>query len=135
MGMAPGPVVSPTFGTWLREELQRRRWSGAELGRVMGVGRNTVNRWVHDEVTPDPASCVALAEALSLDVIEVLSAAGYLPSGEGREDLLALVRMLPDERLDDARLFLRFLLAQRPHEGGYPVPFRQRGQDTGGSDV
>lgn len=134
MGMAPGPVVSPTFGTWLREELQRRRWSGAELGRVMGVGRNTVNRWVHDEVTPDPASCVALAGALSLEITEVFAAAGYLPRSGGRDDLLALVRLLPDERIEDARLFLRFLLAQGTGNGEYPIPLRPRIERDSGAE-
>jgi transcriptional regulator with XRE-family HTH domain len=50
-----------------------------ELGRLVGVGQQTVSRWENGLAVPKPNRLPALAEVLGLDVEYVHRMAGYLP--------------------------------------------------------
>lgn len=53
--------------------------SQAELSRALGFSESTVSRWYSGKASPDPWSCLALAEIASLSPDDVLRAAGHDP--------------------------------------------------------
>lgn len=85
---------------WLRRQLQRREMRQADLARRVGTSPGTVSSWVNGQRVPDPASCDRIADALGVDVDEVLMLAGHRPRIEEEEsqevrDLAALMRGMP----------------------------------------
>jgi ribosome-binding protein aMBF1 (putative translation factor) len=102
------------FGSWLVAELEQRGMSQSGLSSRLSTSRNTVYRWIKGDITPDPESCRKLGRVLGIDPMEVLAQAGHVGIiDDARQQLIELVRSLPDERLNDARLYLHYLL-KRP---------------------
>lgn len=64
------------FGTWLLMELARREMTQAEFSRRAGFSSGVISLWVNGDRAPSPESCQRIADALFLDIDEVLDAAG-----------------------------------------------------------
>lgn len=90
----------PSFADWLRSQLRRREWSGADLARALDTPNGTVARWLRGERTPSPESCDRLGDVLHVDPDLVLTIAGHRPATEPidaddpRARIIALVRRM-----------------------------------------
>ena len=66
-------MTRESFGQWLNAQLKRRDWNQAEFARQTGSAPSRVNDWIRDVRMPSPASCERIADALRIDVDEVLA--------------------------------------------------------------
>ena len=100
------------FGEWFGPKVKALGLSYSLVAGKMNVHRNALYPWSKGMTLPDPASCKRIALAMGLDPMEVLAAAGWVEdeSGNDRQQLLSLVRYLPEEQLANALSYLRFLL-------------------------
>ena len=73
------------FLAWIRPQMARREWNGADLARRLGKPAGTVARWLRGERRPDPRSCDLLADVFNADVDELLSLVGHRPKDDRRE--------------------------------------------------
>ena len=69
-------TATPTFGQWLKGELQARGWGIWTLARRIDrdnpeVPRRAINRYVHDGTNPSDKYIALIAEALNLEREEV----------------------------------------------------------------
>src|SRR5690242_15637061 len=69
-------VPEPTFGAWSQRQLERREWTQSDLSRRSGISHGRISDWVRDVRLPNPDSCDKLADALGIELDEVLARAG-----------------------------------------------------------
>lgn len=87
-----------SFSVWLDHQLKRREWNQREFARRSGLSKSAISEWVRGTQTPDPDSCLKIADALNVDSDMVLVFAGHRPNIEEldpddpRTDLIELVR-------------------------------------------
>lgn len=67
------------FADWLQSELEKRRWSQAELAYSAGISRAVVNKLLNRKTYPQPDTLQAIARAFKIPVETVYRAAGLLP--------------------------------------------------------
>lgn len=67
------------FGLWLAGELAERDMNQTDLWRRIGVTSTAVSRWIKGDDLPGTKNCRKIADALRLDVNDVLKRAGHLP--------------------------------------------------------
>lgn len=77
--MAVDTAPSQAFGDWLMQTLGQREMSYRALARQISVHPSTIGHWVAHRSMPEPANCIALADALDLDRDFVLDLAGHRP--------------------------------------------------------
>jgi len=76
----------------ITDALAARGWTQAELSRRSGVALTTINSWVKGSRGggnrgPNPDKLRAVADALGIDVVTVLEAAGrYVPPEDDEDD-------------------------------------------------
>ena len=68
-------MMYPTLGRTIREERERMEMSRAELARQVGVAASQITRWEAGEHKPSTLAMMALARALAMDPVELLTAA------------------------------------------------------------
>ena len=68
-------MMYPTLGRTIREERERREMSRAELARQVGVAASQITRWEAGEHKPSTVAMMALARALAMEPVELLTAA------------------------------------------------------------
>ena len=71
---------STNFPDWLQSELDKRRWSQADLAYSAGISRAVVNKLLNRKTYPQPDTLQAIARAFKIPVETVYRAAGLLPS-------------------------------------------------------
>lgn len=75
-----GMILHQTdFPEWLQSELDKRRWSQADLAYSAGISRAVVNKLLNRKTYPQPDTLQAIARALKVPVETVYRAAGLLP--------------------------------------------------------
>jgi transcriptional regulator with XRE-family HTH domain len=75
-----GMILHTTnFPDWLQSELDKRRWSQADLAYAAGISRAVVNKLLNRRTYPQPDTLQAIARALKVPVETVYRAAGLLP--------------------------------------------------------
>ena len=88
---------SSLFGAWLEGQLRRRDLNQTEFANAVGVSTSTVSRWLGDR-QPDASYADRIADALQLDVSDVMAKMGYLPASSDDGDspelrqIIALLR-------------------------------------------
>ncbi len=83
------------FPEWLRRQIDRRGWSGAELGRRMDVPTGTVNNWLRgDRKLTDAGLIHRMATALNVHQDEILELLDLRDGGADRMSL-AVRRLQP----------------------------------------
>jgi transcriptional regulator with XRE-family HTH domain len=89
-------LTDPDIATWLRHQLARREWSGADLARRLNVSTGRVSEWTSGKRRPNPQTCIRLADVLGADPDTVLAIAGHRialePLEDPKEELIALIR-------------------------------------------
>jgi transcriptional regulator with XRE-family HTH domain len=112
------------FGRWLQRQLDRREWKQADFARRVSLSTGTVSHWITGKRIPDPPSCDLIADALGIDVTDVLRRAGHLPvvsdDPEHVRELTALLRRVEwtPERLRFVRNVLVDLVGHSPSDAG-----------------
>ena len=66
------------FATWVRAEMNRRGWTGADLARRMNVDPGTVGNVLNGNRGAGPTFCIVLAQAFGLSREVVFRARGWL---------------------------------------------------------
>src|SRR5687768_15256517 len=89
----------PAFGAWLAREIKRAGMNQKEFADAAGVGTSTVSRWINGRV-PDAQYCDLIADALQLDIDDVLARAGYRPREVSNRDELKRRLIVLIERAD-----------------------------------
>jgi transcriptional regulator with XRE-family HTH domain len=75
-----GMIIHTTnFPDWLQSELDKRRWSQADLAYSAGISRAVVNKLLNRKTYPQPETLQAIARAFKLPIETVYRAAGLLP--------------------------------------------------------
>lgn len=109
------------FKAWLAQELDRRGWSHAEMGRRAGVAQTTISNVISGNRDPGPALCRAVAKALGETEEKVFRLAGLLSPLPNTEDemlaeiieMIDLLRNLGPEQRKEVLRFIRFLWQQQ----------------------
>jgi transcriptional regulator with XRE-family HTH domain len=70
--------MGDTLGSYLKEALDRRGWSGRTLAMYAELGTNTVAKTLRGETTPDPDTILKIASALGVDELHLLHLAGHI---------------------------------------------------------
>jgi hypothetical protein len=97
----PSPTVAANndgWRTWLRGQLDLRRWRPADLVRA-GEGRlesSQVTRWLRSDQAPSFDSVRAVCLALKVPVVEGLLAAGMVDPGEVGATVVVAERPIED---------------------------------------
>ena len=112
-------VSKETFGQYLREKIREADTNSRQLAIAMDVSSSNVSHWLTDKRTPQPESCLKLAQALGVPPDEVLEQAGHRQRAEcarsrAREDMHYVIDRLPESEIP----FLRDLLRWRLREAG-----------------
>jgi len=71
-------VMNETFTSWIEEEIKRRGWTQAELGRRAGLAQGTISQTLSGITRPGPKFCSGIARALDIPEEEVFRRAGLL---------------------------------------------------------
>lgn len=106
-----------TFGAWLRERIREAGTNSRQLAIAMEVNPATISNWIGGHREPSMESCYKLAEALTLDLDEVLTRAGYreegiVPQNPARGEAHRIIDRLPEGSVEIARSYLRFVLTE-----------------------
>ena len=65
-------AVTCEFGRRLYQKLQARGYNQAEFARVVGVGRDRVNRWVKGRERPHNETIKKISDVLNCNVEDIL---------------------------------------------------------------
>lgn len=77
----PGSGKAARFAEFLHAEMEARKLSVAKLSHRTGLRYTVIQRWLESperRVVPSPANCHLVADALGIDEVVVLEAAGHL---------------------------------------------------------
>lgn len=118
-------TVANEFGRWLRQQMVTYPMSQADLARRAGVSAGMLSGWINGRRVPSPESCDRLADALGLDLDDMLSRAGHRPrlpidgTPEARE-VLTLMDQLSKSQRQEVVEYARWRrdIALRRAEGG-----------------
>jgi transcriptional regulator with XRE-family HTH domain len=106
------------FKVWLAQELDRRGWSHAEMGRRAGVAQTTISNVISGNRAPGPDLCRAIAAVLSEPEEKVFRLAGLLSPLPISDDttlteIQEVVKNLPPEQQKQVLVYARFLRENR----------------------
>ena len=120
-------MPSESFGVWLQYQLDRREWSQSDLSARSGLSTGLISNYINGVRHPSPQSVDRIADALMIDVDEVLTRAGR-DSGAGafatwQSGAASIARRTPGHRSAAAEGSCRFGLGSTRPRG----PFRAMG--------
>ena len=84
-----GDIVPDTsFGAWLKEKRGERRLSQGKLADLTGISKGYLGHLEQFDKPPSQDKCRALAAALMVSEVEVMTEAGYYPRGQEAQGVL-----------------------------------------------
>ena len=84
-----GDIVPDTsFGAWLKEKRGERRLSQGKLADLTGISKGYLGHLEQFDKPPSQDKCRALATALMVSEVEVMTEAGYYPRGQDAQGVL-----------------------------------------------
>ncbi len=84
-----GDIVPDTsFGAWLKEKRGERRLSQGKLADLTGISKGYLGHLEQFDKPPSQDKCRALATALMVSEVEVMTEAGYYPRGQEAQGVL-----------------------------------------------
>lgn len=69
---------NPSFVTFLKEVMRRRKRKPSQLAADLGISHATVSRWLSGDDIPNTSSCQRLADYSGVPVENVLSIVGHI---------------------------------------------------------
>lgn len=107
--------MDDNFSNWLILELDKKKWSQADLARSAGVTRTTISDVISGKANAGFDACVGIAKALKLPPEYVLRVAGLLPKvpekGLEEEQLLFMFRQMGDDQKKRVLDYAKFQLS------------------------
>lgn len=101
------------FARWITAELERRGWSQIELVNRSGMTRGAISNFASGKRIPNAASCLKIAEALSLPHETVLVAAGNMDNRPAdtpaTNEIMQIAKRMNDEEQALVRDFARWI--------------------------
>lgn len=91
---APVDPRSTKWSVFIREHLERKRWTQRQLAEAVAVTGSAVSRWISSDMKPEIASIRAVAIAFDVQVVDAMIAAEAVT-----EDELRAARVAPDPEL------------------------------------
>ena len=106
------------FGEWLREELENRNWSQAELGRRTNRVRQVYSPYIKGKVkSPNPEVLKDIADAFGLPRSLVFEKAGFLDTQDenppGLAEWMHIFRIADDEERERLLDYARYIRDRR----------------------
>ena len=83
-----GALVDVEFGVWLKGKREERRLSQANLSDLTGISKGYLGHLEQFNKPPSQDKCRALATALMVSEVEVMTEAGYYPRGQDAQGVL-----------------------------------------------
>ena len=104
--------MDSNFVNWLKDQLQKRNWSQADLARASGVHKQTIHYYLTKSSNAPHAHVLAkIAYALELPVEQVYRVAGFLPRppqiNETIEQILHELEDMPERDRQEVLAFIR----------------------------
>lgn len=75
------------FSNWVKEELEKKHWSQAELSRKSGLSTQAIGGMLNLDRMPGPDMCNGIARAFNLPASEVFIRAGLMEPERSRSPL------------------------------------------------
>ena len=129
----PAAPATDSFATWLKAEMEQRRWDDRQLARATGVGRSYVQRLLIG-VMPSAHYCQELAIAFSLPVEDIVQRAGHSSEPAGHtvtvDAIVRYLERLPQADQDAVSRYVANLYSQREAKRARA----QAPKTTGGAD-
>ncbi len=108
------------FIEWLEQQLEEKRWSGAELARKAKVSQAIVSLVLNGQRQPGPDFCEAVAGAFKIPSDVVFRKAGLLPpepaNDEQRQELVHLFELMDVTNREDTIDYARMKLEKQERE-------------------
>lgn len=105
------------FSDWLSAELEKRRWTQADLHRASGISRAVISKIISKTSQPKPETIEQIARAFRMRPEIVFQKAGLLPRSQEKDPLTRegewLLGQLDEDRRARAVEFIRFLAHQQ----------------------
>jgi transcriptional regulator with XRE-family HTH domain len=128
-------LMSNTLSVWLNAEIATRRWSQSDLARKSGLNRSVINKILSESSKPTPETCLALADALKIPVIQIYRITGLLPPEPKEDPLVQLITYLSEklpteEDKQDAVEYMRLRLRIAEERGKHDPIEKKRARKT-----
>lgn len=106
------------FSEWLQGELDKRKWTRADLARHSGLTPAALSHIMAGTRGLGPKAAAGIAKALGIKTEDVLRVAGVLDEEKGADSLqirntIALMRQLDDRDQSDIESMVRALKERR----------------------
>lgn len=106
--------MEKSFSEWLLQEMEERGLTQAELARMSGTSRTSINNVILQIRNPGPSLCRAIADALNIPPEEVFMKAGILPQQQKPDiltrSILAILDKLPKEEQEEILDYAQYQL-------------------------
>ena len=83
-----GALVDTNFGVWLKATREKRALSQSKLSDLTGISKGYLGHLEQFNKPPSQDKCRALATALMVSEVEVMTEAGYYPRGQDAQGVL-----------------------------------------------
>lgn len=125
-------MADTTFGAYLKQRMNELDTNAYRVAQATGFQPGTISHWINNRRLPNPESCAILAEALALDIDDVLERAGHRPRyrtdpDPARAEIYRMVDQLPEDELELVRSLIRWRLSEARTLPVQPV-IRRRGR-------
>lgn len=115
------------FGTWLKQEREKRGLSQSALGVLSGLNRAVVNKLENDPtIQPKPETLIAISKGLKVSRLVVFTAVGWLEdkgSDEYLEEAAHLLSLLEGDDLEEIIQIARMKLDRnKPKHSSRELP-------------
>lgn len=106
------------FGSWLKQEMKKRRLSQRELARLSGVAQGLISEITNQKREPSQKFITAIATALGEPPEKLLRLAGIIPPALGDnatlQEIMDIARQLPPEAQQELLDYARFKFRRSP---------------------
>ena len=83
-----GVLPDNDFGVWLKGKREERRLSQSKLSALTGISKGYLGHLEQFNKPPSQDKCRALATALMVSEVEVMTEAGFYPRGQDAQGVL-----------------------------------------------
>jgi transcriptional regulator with XRE-family HTH domain len=111
---------------WLKQESEERGWSFREIARRGGLSSGAISNVMTGNAFPGWDLCVGIAQAFDVAPEVVFRRAGLLPpllpAVEEEQEMVGILRSLPESERHTVVTMLRSLAGERPLSAPRPEP-------------